>query len=206
MEGVPDDDPLLVGFGRPRDTIPRVTAVRSTLLAASLAPIRALGRFDDYAAAVPAEHQESLVFGVAGLWHPVELALVHYAAVDSLGLSEAQSVANGESAGSRLNATFLGTILRLAGKAGATPWLPLSQTGKLFERVFRGGGLQVERLGPRLARVEIVGLPLVVSAYFRGATRGQIRAGCTLFCKTYDVQEDGWFEGSGTLRIRVAWT
>lgn len=175
---------MLVPFAHSRERIGRATQVKSTLLSASLEAVRKRGRFEEYEAKLPPEHREAIVFGVSGVWLPMEIALAHYAAVDALGFSEAEILENGYSVGARLNHTFVGTMVKLAGQAGLTPWLPLAQVGKLFERVFRGGaGVQVERCGPKEARIEIVGLPIASSTYFRGALRGQVQAGCELFCR-----------------------
>jgi len=180
------------------------TAVKSTLLTASIEAIKKSGRFEAYAARLGPSLQREMLFGVAGVWLPMEIASAHYAAVDSLGFTIAEIVENGRSVGSRLNSTFLGTVIKLAGQAGTTPWLPLGQTGKLFERVFQGGGLQVERLGPKEARIELVGLPILSSAYFRGALCGQVQAGCELFCKrAYARDVGGHLPGAGV--IRVSW-
>ena len=71
-----------------------------------------------------------------------------------------------------------------------TPWTALGQTGKLFDRVFRGGGgICVIKLGPKEARSEIVGVPLADIPYWRAGVRGMFQAGCDLFCrKTYVIE------------------
>lgn len=195
-------DRVVVPFKGPRDAIPTATAVRSTLLTASVESVKKAGRMDQYVSLAPSGVREAIEFGVAGLWLPMEIAVGHYATVNALGFTEHEVVENGRSVGGRLNNTFLGVVIKLAGSAGTTPWLPLAQTGKLFERVFRGGGLQVERLGPKEARVEIVGLPLMASAYFRAALRGQILAGCELFCKRAYVRDnDRLTAHAGTFRV-----
>jgi hypothetical protein len=196
---------VLVPFRIARDAIPVAVAVRSTLLTASIDALKSRGRFDDYCALLPPELRESMLFGVAGVWLPMKVASAHYAAVDALGFTDAETVDNGRSVGGRLNSTLLGVVIKLAGQAGATPWVPLAQTGKLFERVFRGGGLQVERLGPKEARIEVVGLPLMSSPYFRGALRGQVRAGCELFCKRAYAREVEPRSVLNAGALRVSW-
>jgi hypothetical protein len=197
-------DRIVVPFKGPRETIPVATSVKSTLLTASIEAVKKAGRFDEYAGRAPAPVREAIEFGVAGLWLPMEIAVGHYAAVDSLGFTEHDVVENGRSVGGRLNNTFLGVVIKLAGSAGTTPWLPIAQTGKLFERVFKGAGLQVERLGPKEARIDIVGLPLLASTYFRGALRGQILAGCEPFCKRAYVRDIDRPTGH-TGSFRVSW-
>jgi hypothetical protein len=52
---------------------------------------------------------------------------------------------------------------------------------KIYERLFVGGGVTITKVGPKDARIEIVGLPLARIAYFKHAYRGLIKAGCDLF-------------------------
>jgi hypothetical protein len=63
--------------------------------------------------------------------------------------------------------------------------------------------LQVARLGPKDARIDVVALPIMSSPYFRGALRGQIEAGCELFCKRAYVREmePRSIATAGTLRV-----
>jgi hypothetical protein len=203
---VDGDDRVLVPFAHARERIGRATQVKSTLLSASLDAIRKRGRFDEYEAQLTPEHREAIVFGVSGVWLPMEIALAHYAAVDSLGFTEAEILENGYSVGTRLNHTFVGTVVKLAGQAGVTPWLPLAQVGKLFERVFRGGaGVQVERLAPKDARIEVVGLPIASSPYFRGALRGQVQVGCELFCRRCYARAVEPRHEADAVTLRVSW-
>ena len=199
-------DRILVPFARPRAMIGPATEVKSTLLTASIDAVRKRGRFDEYVSHMAPEHQDQVVLGIAGVWLPMAVAQAHYAAVDALGFTEAEAIENGYSVGGRLNDTFLGAVLKVASQAGATPWLPLGQTGRLFERVFRGGaGLQVEECGPKEARIAIVGVPIVSSPYFRGALRGQIQAGCELFCRRCYAREVGPKAVPGCTMLRVSW-
>lgn len=195
-------DRIVVPFKTPRAEIARATAVRSTLLTASVDAVKRGGHFEQYQAVLAPEAREAIVFGVAGVWLPMEAALAHYAAIDALHFSEQEIHDNGRSVGTRLNTTFLGVVLKVAGSAGTTPWLPLANCGKVFERAFQGGGLQVERLGPKEARIEVVALPIMASAYFRGALRGQVEAGCELFCKRAYVREEPRpMPGMGAMRV-----
>jgi hypothetical protein len=207
MPPASSDDRILVPFARPRTAIGLATEVRSTLLTASIEAIRKSGRYDAYLVHLAPGVREQVAFAVAGVWLPMSAARAHYAAIDALGIPDAEAVDNGSSVGSRLNGTFLGTAFKVAGEAGATPWVPLARAGTIVDRVFRGGGgLQVERLGPKEARVDLVGIPLCSSAYFRGALRGQIQAGCELFCRRcYARQIEVHPAVEGAAALRVSW-
>ena len=89
---------------------------------------------------------------------------------------------------------------------GATPWTGLGYLDRLWERVFSGGGgIGLTRLGPKEARVEIVGLPLLLVPYFRHAFRGTMSAGLELFCAHAYLQEMGRRTVDAELTLRVSW-
>jgi hypothetical protein len=182
---------VLVPFKSSPGEIPPAYEVKSTLLTASVEAVKQRGRFEEYDSRLTPEAREAM-----------EIALTHYASLDALAFTDHEIFDNGRVVGTRINNTFLGIVLKLAGTAGTTPWTPLEQTGKLFERVFRGGGLQMMRLGPKEARIDVVALPVMTSSYFRAALRGQVVAGCELFCKRAYVRElERATNGSGSFRV-----
>jgi hypothetical protein len=200
------DDRIIVPFAQPRTAIAPASEVRSTLLTASIDAVRKRGRYDEYVGHLAPEVKEAVLYGVAGVWLPMEVALAHYHAIDALGFTDGEAIENGYAVGGRLNGTFLGTALKVAAQAGATPWLPLGRAGTVVERVFRGGaGLQILRYGPKEARIDLVGVPVISSAYFRGALRGQIQAGCELFCRRCYTREVEPRSATGSTTIRVSW-
>jgi hypothetical protein len=193
---------VLVPFKSSPGEIPPAYEVKSTLLTASVEAVKQRGRFEEYDSRLTPEAREAIHLGVAGRWLSMEIALTHYASLDALAFTDHEIFDNGRVVGTRINNTFLGIVLKLAGTAGTTPWTPLEQTGKLFERVFRGGGLQMMRLGPKEARIDVVALPVMTSSYFRAALRGQVVAGCELFCKRAYVRElERATNGSGSFRV-----
>lgn len=202
----PATSAILVPFSRARDSLAPATEVRSTLLSASIDAMRRSPHYERYLSLLPAQYREEFQLEIAGVWLPMETALAHYAAVDALGFTEAETLENGYSVGARLNGTFLGPVLKLAAQATATPWLPLTHAGRLFDRVFRGGaGVQIERAGPKEARLEIAALPIAASPYFRGALRGQIQAGCELFCRRCYTREIDTGPKASSTTLRVSW-
>jgi hypothetical protein len=58
---------------------------------------------------------------VAGVWIPLEAAMVHYRALDSLLLSTEVQMRLGGATFERIRGTLLGTMLRFANDAGVTP-------------------------------------------------------------------------------------
>jgi hypothetical protein len=186
-----------------RDQTPTVSRVRSTLLSSSLRAMRERNLLDAYRDRLPAAHHEAIFGAVAGTWLELPTVLEHYRAVDSLGLTTGEAIAMGASIGDAVHGTVLGTAVRLAKGAGVTPWVALRQCGRLWERLFIGGDVGVEKVGPKEALLEMMGLPIFRYAYFRASTRGLIQGGLSLFCSRVYATEVG--ASLTALTYRIAW-
>jgi len=195
---------VIVPFPRGRGEV--ATHVRSTLVLSSLQSLKSHELFDRYAEKVDPETRESIVTGVAGVWLPMSLGLRHYRACEEIGLAPRDQVAIGYEVGGRIQGTMLGILVRTAKNMGATPWLGFEPIVRLWDRVFQGGtGPSVIQLGPKEARVELVGLPLLDVPYFRQAFRGTFMAALELFCaKVYVNEIRGTLKGNA-VSFRVSW-
>lgn len=160
-----------------------VRAIRSTVVVSSFAVLRQRGLFDAYTVALPPESREHLVHVVAAAWIPLDLALVHYAACDSLGLAPDTIAELGRGVFDRIRGTLLGTTVRMAKGAGVTPWTVLPQLQRFWDRAYQGGGLSVTRLGPKEARGDVVQARICESPYFRHALEGLLAGVLELFCQ-----------------------
>jgi hypothetical protein len=195
---------VILPFPAPVERLVAATNIRSTLIASSLRAVREGGRYDAYIARLPAAWKDLPLQAIAGLWLPIEAGVAHYRACDELGLSAEEQVANGRETGERIHGTFLGTMVRAAKSAGATPWIALGHTNKLYERLFAGGGCCVTKTGPKDARLEMAGNPVTSIAYFRNALRGLYQVGMELFCSKAYVTDAGHTSSSCTMRISWA--
>jgi len=77
----------------------------------------------------------------------------------------------------------------------------------MWDRVMVGGSGAVYRIGPKEARVEAHGIPLVKWGYFRNSWRGMFACAGELFCeKLYvtDISPPG-ATSQGVFALRVAW-
>jgi hypothetical protein len=183
-----------------------VTHVRSTLLLSSVQSLRAHALFEHYVGLLDPAMRDTVESLIAGAWLPVETALTHYRACDALGLSLANEIALGHEVGKRIQGSILGLLLRGAKGAGATPWTGLGIMNRLWERVFSGGGgVGLVKLGPKEARAQLVGLPLLAVPYFRHAFRGTMLAGLELFCQRAYVHEHGRDRSEDTFTFHVSW-
>lgn len=160
-----------------------VRAIRSTVIVGSYGVLRERGLFDAYAAALPPKAHDVLVHTVAGAWIPLDLALTHYAACDSLGLPPDTIAQLGRGVFDRIRGTLLGTTVRMAREAGVTPWTVLPHLQRFWDRAYQGGGLSVVKMGPKEARGEVVQARLCESLYFRHALRGLLGGVLELFCQ-----------------------
>jgi len=133
------------------------------------------------------------------------VAIDHYTAVNALGLSYAESAQAGAVVGEKIQATLLGTVARLARTSGVTPWTVLAQFQRLFERIFKGGGTRIVKLGPKEARIDVSGLRLAAFPCFRAGFQGMIKSGGELFCTRAYVSEVPRLCTSTTIGYRCAW-
>ena len=69
-----------------------------------------------------------------------------------------------------------------------TPWTVLGKGNQLVARIVKGGGLQVTRLGPKDAQLEIARLPLLEIPYFRTAAQGIFQVAIGMFAKRAHVR------------------
>lgn len=193
-------------FAAPRATIRDATHFRSTWLTASQASVRERGYGERYAELLPPKHKEQLLGIIAGVWMPMEVAWAHYATCDRLELSTAELVDIGLGATRRANATALSFAVRVARGAGVTPWTILAQLQRIWDRTcMGGGGVAVWKLGPKEARLEVVGFPLAELRYNRITFRGIVGATVELFCEKLYVKEIPELCDRRSLGFRLSW-
>ncbi|HEY1692954.1 MAG TPA: hypothetical protein VGG39_12375 [Polyangiaceae bacterium] len=181
------------------------TMVRSTLIAASMESLRARGLYDRYAVRLAEAERSELATVVGGAWIPMSLATAHYRACDSLRLCVGEQLDVALKVGMHLHGTFLGAMLRMARTVGVTPWGALAYTDKLYDRLFRGGGIAVTRVGPKDARVDLVGNPLCQMEYFRVGVRGVYQAALELFCERLVTREVPRRYPEFDMAVRISW-
>jgi hypothetical protein len=196
---------VIVAFRADPATMEPAKHIRSTLITSSLTALRRRGYMPDYERLVPAVHKETLLSCIAGVWLPMEIGVAHYGTCDALGLSAKEVYAIGADVSVQVQATFLGTLSKMAQSAGVTPWTGLAQFQRLWDRVLDGGGVAVREVGPKDAHIEVVALPLVDIPYFRVAFRGFIVAGCAIFATKVYGKDVSTTRSHGSAAYRMAW-
>ncbi len=185
-----------------------VTQIRSTLLAGSVQTLRAKSHLDAYLAALPKPLHAEVLGAVAGSWMPIEIGMAHYAACEAIGLTALEQFNNGREVSARVQNAMLRVLARTAKTLGnVTPWAGLEHFQRMWDRVMSGGSGAVYRVGPKEARVEAHGNPLVTWAYFRNSWRGMFVSAGELFCEKLYVTEISppGATDQGLFVIRVAW-
>jgi hypothetical protein len=203
---MPPPEEILVPLRAADHLVGIATHVRTTLLVSSLQSLRRRQRIDDYLGHLPAERHAAMHSMIAGQWVPMELAVAHYQACQALHLPSEEVNLVGKEVGDRIEGTFLATMVRMAGHVGATPWTALSQAGRLYDRIFRGGGgLGVVKIGPKEARARLVGVPLAGITYFNVAMAGVFEVGAELFCSKAYAREVPGSRTPTRVAIQLAW-
>lgn len=166
-----------------------IDAMRGTNFVAGLRWLREHGHDARYFEGLTPAARSMLVAPDASAWVPLDIALIHYRALDALGLTFEERIELGASASRQLNGVVLSTIARLAGSAGLSPLVPLSRAAKLFARNFRGGAVGVFQTAPTEARFEVRGAPMAVSACHRDNLCGALLDGARPFARDPKVTE-----------------
>jgi hypothetical protein len=195
----------IVPFKVPREHVPMGTEFRVIWIQASIELLRENGLFERYLANLPKELHQPLVGSIAGTWLPAAMCNAHYAACDALGVSTMQQVALGRAVAHRLKKTIFSVVFRAAKEAGVTPWTVLKQVPANWEREWRGGAIGIFKIGPKDARVEIVGFSGAPIAYCRNGLRGVLMGLCELVCTKAYATEIPSLCTATTIGFRVAW-
>lgn len=190
---------------KPREEMKDAKHFRSTWITASQATLRGKGLFDAYRAALDPLHRDALLVVVAGIWLPMDVARAHYAACDTLNLPDDELVEIGRLAMRRANATTLSFITRLAKNAGVTPWTVLAQTPRIMAQTIDDGAVAIAKMGPKDARVEILGYPLASLRYNRITMRGILQGAIELFCRKAYSRELPELCDHHSLGIHLSW-
>lgn len=173
----------------PEAQVAPATHVRTTLLSTSMTVVRERNLLETYLAKLPRKHHAQMLDLAVGEWLPVELAIDHYAVMNSLPFTPKEQYDLGRTATARHQQGFSGTVLRLGTGAAGSPWVALPHTQRLWDRLIKGGAVRVVKTGPKDARFEGFGCPLARFAYFRNAWRGLTAASLSLFNAQVYVNE-----------------
>lgn len=196
---------VILPLPSPRSLVPRVTQVKSAWIGASVRAVRQRDLFDRYLQLLPPQFHEVVKNTAPSEWLPVEIAIAHYNACDGLEILPPELVQLGYEAVRHGHGGPLQVTAKLASTAGATPWTLFNQLQRFWDRSWVGGAIGVSKLGPKEAKLEVVGFPLAQFRYVRLGMRGIIVGAAELFCQKVYVAELADLCTPLTLGYRVSW-
>jgi len=196
---------LFVPFALPRERVPLVSQVRSTVILSSLSGLRARGVHDAYLAELDRRYHHVVASLDPDGWLPLDFALAHYDACERLGLDAASIDEIGARSGRFVNETLLSLLAKVSSEFGVTPWFALSNSNTLGARTWTGGSFSVWKLGPKEARLEWIQQPVARYAYFRRAFGAFTKAICGHFSRAMYVQELPMPNKATETAYRLSW-
>jgi hypothetical protein len=153
-----------------------VTAVRNTVLQASLGELREAGYFERYAIHIEPSVLHELSSNLAPSWVPIALVDAHYLACDAMGLKAEELQRIGQAVGVRVRQTSIVVADNRTSDAPVDVWTIVGQLHRAWKRVYQGGSVQIVKLGPRDELIELRGHSLYRHPYFRFASLAAIAA------------------------------
>ncbi|MEY4508816.1 MAG: hypothetical protein RLZZ450_938 [Pseudomonadota bacterium] len=185
-----------------------VTAVRNVILQASLSQLRERGHFERYAKLIaPATLEQLIAMSIAPGWIPIELALAHYEACDSLMLTREQFAEMGSAVGERVQGTVLISSAKKSREAEFDPWSANAPLNRMWARLYQGGTVQVTKVGPHAKLLEQRGFQLSRYHYYRQGQAAALRAiQSAIGARNVETKVDSYSPARDELVIRVSWT
>ncbi len=186
---------------------PRATHARGLLIASSLTILKEAGYYARYLEGLATVWRDAVLLATAFSWVPMEAAQAHYEACDELALDAGELEAVGDRVATRFSETFIGTLARATRSAGIeAPWIALRSLPRIWGRMYQGGAVRVVRTGPKDAFVQMSGVPLASSQYFRAASLGYCRGVAGLFVRGLYLRSVPRGQSTpDTLALRASW-
>lgn len=185
-----------------RGRIPIASRFRSTWVIGSLRALRARGHLDRWQRLVDPQDQALLLEAVPGTWLEASLIVRHYTACDQLELGDGEIFEIGTEVTRHVQGSAVSAFVRAV---GTTPWTIFANVDRLWSRIVDGGGISIAKLGPKEARIDLVGFPIAAIRYNRIATRGIVYAFTQVFARQVYVHEETARCGPTTLSYRAQW-
>jgi hypothetical protein len=183
-----------------------VKRVRGTLLHSSVARLREHDYLERWRQFVGPTLASEIEQTLPGTWTDIAIAVAHYQACDRLGLGPREIDAIGQSVGDNLQNVLVSLGARAARTAGFDPKTGVRVFEKLFYRLFDGGSLQVLQTGPKDLVLELVGLRMTASSYFRTAYCGHLKTAAKFVgVRAVVVKPLRYDARSDTYAVSLAW-
>lgn len=183
-----------------------VTAVRNVLIQSSLATLRANGYYHRYEQLIAPTVLEQLLASVGPGWLPIALADAHYAACDSLMLTQDELAKLGTGVGARVQETTLVSSAKRSRPADFDLWSLGDALHRMWARHYQGGSVQVMRAGPCEKLLEMRGFSLTRHRYFRYGMLMVIAVCHKAVAPITAAKIESYSPKTNDLVVRVSWS
>ena len=176
------------------------------MLASSISILRARRSEHEYFRALPPAHHEAIRSLVAQAWLPMELGVAHYQAMAVVFPETSDQLENGRLAAARAQNGYVQTIakaLHATGSADVT--LGLKRIPGVIGRIILGGECEVSLAGPKDARIELRGFPILATAYVHNAWQGMFESSLGGFSRRIFVRQDLAYGRADRMALQVSW-
>ncbi|MFO0660403.1 MAG: hypothetical protein U0165_11320 [Polyangiaceae bacterium] len=186
-------------------TTPPLVAAKGSVLFTTWKLYRERGWFSRYVDALPRQYRDNVMSTSVADWVPLPHLQAHYDACEALNLSIDEQIEVGRVVADAVHGAFLNTLSKMAGKLGISPWIPLAQCNKLWQRSWQGGAMMVYRCGERSARLELWSVAVAQSSFHRVSMRGATLAGVEPFCGHLDIFEIPEKRTHNSYALKLVW-
>ncbi|MET0340580.1 MAG: hypothetical protein ABW252_06240 [Polyangiales bacterium] len=183
-----------------------VTEVKNALLQSSLSQLRASGLCARYVALVDPRVPRDIEATLAMSWVPVQLAITHYQACDRMALEEDALQALGSGVGDRMQQMSLVSSAKTTSIIPGALWASAGPLRRMWARHYRGGSVQVVKLGACEMELGLRGFVLNQFRYFRQAQLSAIAvAFAAIGARDTSVKLDLYNSVKDELKLRISW-
>ncbi len=198
---------VLVALPCAPDQVRPATHLRGSLLATSFQIMREQGHEQRYFELLPRRLHQTIREISPGSWQPMADALAHYEVMGQLFPTPEQQVTNGKLSAERTQNAYVSTVVRSLRAAGALTFTTaLKRVPAVFARLIDGGGaMAIYATGPKDARIELYGYPMLDIAYLRNGWQGLFASSLSLIARRVFVKVDPESLGKARATYLVAW-
>ena len=209
-----DRDPISGAFRTDREIIAPhvepvqpVSEVKNVLLQASLSQLHTKGLYPRYDNLVDPGIPEEISSTLAMSWVPVDLAVAHYRACENMTLGSAVLKDLGAGVGERMKGTSLVSTSKSMPTSSGDLWTSSGALLRMWARHYRGGSVQVAKLGACEMELDLRGFVLNQFRYFRHAQLEVIAAAFAAIGARETMVKIVQYSGSkDELTLRISWT
>lgn len=183
-----------------------VTEVRNLVIQSSLSELKQHGFYERYQKCIAPDVLDDLLSRVAPGWIPVELAVTHYQACEDMNLSNDELDSMGSSVGNRLQSATLVSSAKKTRDDDFDPWQIEAQLHRMWQRLYRGGSIQVIKVGTKEKQVEQRGFPMNRFRYYRNGVMMALAAAHTAVgLQVTSVRQDKYDPATNVVTLRLRW-